>query len=74
MAQGAYRWITDSDDIDHAGGMNSLENGMVPRRDLHTLFDQYFLAINPEVSNPTTVDGSSDLISGYESNLRCATG
>lgn len=66
LAQGAYRWITDSDGIDHAAKMNSLQNGMVMRADLHNLFDQYFLAINPEVSNLATADGSSD--------LRCATG
>jgi hypothetical protein len=44
------RWITDMDDTVGASKINSLQNGFVLREDIHTLFDQYLLSVNPDVS------------------------
>jgi len=47
---GYRRWITDMDNtVDHSK-INSLQNGFLLREDIHSLFDQYLISINPDVS------------------------
>jgi HNH endonuclease len=48
--QGYSRWITIPPE---SGGMiNSVQNGLLLRSDIHQLFDSYNLSINPDVSTP----------------------
>ncbi|KAL7790393.1 hypothetical protein V8C37DRAFT_384200 [Trichoderma ceciliae] len=42
------RWITI--DPPQGGGINSVQNGLCLRSDLHQLFDSYLFSINPDVS------------------------
>jgi HNH endonuclease len=47
-AQHSYdRWITIRPDT--GGSINSVQNGMLLRRDIHSDFDNYFVSINPDV-------------------------
>lgn len=41
------RWIDDPSPI--GGPMNSIQNGLLLRTDIHQLFDNYFFSINPDV-------------------------
>ena len=47
---GFGRWITDMDDTNGVSKINSLQNGILLRRDIHTIFDQYLISMNPDVS------------------------
>ncbi|KAF3158309.1 hypothetical protein TWF225_002706 [Orbilia oligospora] len=49
IRQNASRWITDSDGLSNELKMNSPQNGILVSSTVHTLFDSYTLAINPEV-------------------------
>ncbi|KZF23834.1 hypothetical protein L228DRAFT_282514 [Xylona heveae TC161] len=59
------RWITNIPDTDTSSRINSVQNGFLIRQDLHTLFDQYLLSVNPDdgykiitfFPNPFRVDG-----------------
>lgn len=43
------RWIS----LPFTGsGINSVQNGMLLRADIHTLFDSYLISINPDVRIP----------------------
>jgi hypothetical protein len=44
---GYDRWITIQPD--NGGAINSVQNGMLLRNDIHHLFDTYNLSINPDV-------------------------
>ena len=44
------RWITDMDDTVGVSKINSLQNGFLLREDIHSLFDQYLISVNPDVS------------------------
>ena len=48
------RWITDMDDTNGSSKINSLQNGLLLRNDIHQMFDQYLIAVNPDVSNLLT--------------------
>ena len=43
------RWITDMDGTNGVSKINSLQNGFLLRKDVHTLFDQYLVSVNPDV-------------------------
>jgi len=45
---GYDRWITIQHD--KGGTINSVQNGMLLRSDIHQLFDSYSLSVNPDVS------------------------
>lgn len=47
---GYNRWITDMDDTTGASKINSLQNGILLTTNIHKLFDQYLLSVNPDVS------------------------
>lgn len=47
------RWITDLDYMNGVLKINSLQNGLLIRRDLHTMFDNYLISVNPDVSDST---------------------
>ncbi|KZF25242.1 hypothetical protein L228DRAFT_258695 [Xylona heveae TC161] len=61
------RWITDDDDdddddmdldMDHASNISkihSCQNGLLLRRDLHTMFDSYLISVNPDDGYKITV-------------------
>lgn len=42
------RWITDN--TNGVSKINSLQNGLLLRNDIHSLFDQYLISVNPGVS------------------------
>ncbi|RPB19494.1 hypothetical protein L211DRAFT_863628 [Terfezia boudieri ATCC MYA-4762] len=42
------RWITDMDDTNGSSKINSLQNGMLLGADIHTLFDQYTISVDPD--------------------------
>jgi len=44
------RYITDMDDNTGVSKINSLQNGFILGSDIHSLFDQYLLSVNPDVS------------------------
>ena len=48
---GYGRWVTDMDDTNGIlmSKINSLQNGMLIRRDIHNAFDQYLISVNPDV-------------------------
>ncbi|KAG0131799.1 HNH endonuclease-domain-containing protein [Tuber indicum] len=41
------RWITDVDDT-IGSSINSIQNGFLLRRDVHQMFDQYLISVNPD--------------------------
>ncbi|KAF8416257.1 HNH endonuclease-domain-containing protein [Tirmania nivea] len=45
---GYSRWITDMDDNVGMSKINSTQNGVLLRSDVHQLFDQYLLSVNPD--------------------------
>lgn len=45
------RWITDMDGVTGTSRINSIQNGLLLRGDLHSDFDNYLFSINPDVSN-----------------------
>ncbi|KAF8535175.1 hypothetical protein BDD12DRAFT_918718 [Trichophaea hybrida] len=56
--QGSYgRWITDIDDTNGVSKINSLQNGILLRRDIHGIFDRYLLSVNPEDGYKVVVFG-----------------
>ncbi|KAK9237153.1 HNH endonuclease [Lipomyces kononenkoae] len=42
------RWITDIDYTNGVSKINSCQNGLLIRRDLHTMFDNYLISVNPD--------------------------
>jgi HNH endonuclease len=44
------RWITNMDGVTGATKMNSVQNGLLLLSHVHSLFDQYMIGINPDVS------------------------
>lgn len=38
------------DDTVDVSKINSLQNGFILREDIHSLFDQYLISVNPDVS------------------------
>lgn len=48
------RWITNMDSASGVSRINSVQNGLLLRGDLHDQFDQYLFSINPDVSIPNT--------------------
>ena len=49
--QGNYgRWITDMDDTNGVSKIDSVQNGFLLMSNVHQLFDQYLVSINPDVS------------------------
>ena len=47
---GFGRWITIQPNT--GGSINSVQNGILLRKDIHALFDAYAISINPDVSIP----------------------
>lgn len=52
LDNGYSRWITDIEEMGGGSGINSRQNGMLLKADVHKLFDNYLVAINPDVSYP----------------------
>lgn len=46
---GFSRWVTNMDETMGISKINSVQNGLLMKRDLHSAFDQYFFSINPDV-------------------------
>lgn len=46
---GYSRWITNMDETTGISKINSVQNGLLMKRDLHSAFDQYLFSINPDV-------------------------
>ncbi|KAA8895986.1 hypothetical protein FN846DRAFT_967139, partial [Sphaerosporella brunnea] len=46
--KGYSRWITDMDNTNGALKINSLQTGFLVRADIHNLFGQYLLSVNPD--------------------------
>lgn len=44
------RWVSDMDDAFGVSKINSVQNGLLVRTDIHKLFDQYLISIDPDVS------------------------
>ena len=55
--KGYANFITDMDNTVGDSKINSVQNGLLLRRDIHTAFDNYLVGINPDVSiyNPSWV-------------------
>ncbi|KAG0641779.1 hypothetical protein HOY80DRAFT_1135047 [Tuber brumale] len=49
------RWITDIDDAVGSSKINSSQNGFLLRTDIHQMFTQYLLSINPDDSYKVVV-------------------
>ncbi|KAG0634674.1 HNH endonuclease-domain-containing protein [Tuber brumale] len=41
-------WITDTDDAPGSSKINSSQNGILLRADIHQMFDQYLISVNPD--------------------------
>lgn len=50
LDSGYSRWITDVEEMGGGSGINSRQNGMLLEAGVHKLFDNYLVAINPDVS------------------------
>ena len=48
--QGYGRWITDMDNTTGVSKINSIQNGFLIQSNIHQLFDQYLISVNPDVS------------------------
>lgn len=48
------RWITDSEGISAEAKMNSPQNGILLRSDMHKYFDNYSVGVNPKVGYVST--------------------
>lgn len=48
---GFARCITDMDDTTGVSKINSCQNGLLMRGNIHTIFDSHLIAINPDVSD-----------------------
>lgn len=46
---GYSKWVTNMDGSTGVSKINSIQNGLLMRRDLHSLFNQYLFSINPDV-------------------------
>lgn len=46
---GYSRWVTNMNEITGISKINSVQNGLLMKRDLHSVFDQYLFSINPDV-------------------------
>lgn len=46
---GYSRWITNMNETTGISKINSVQNGLLMKGDLHSAFDQYFFSINPDV-------------------------
>jgi HNH endonuclease len=44
------RWITNMDGVTGDSKINSVQNGLLLSSNAHSLFDQYMIGINPDVS------------------------
>ena len=49
------RWITDINDTVGVSKINSCQNGILLRRDIHGIFDQYMISVDPDVSGLNSV-------------------
>lgn len=49
------RWITIQPVPETAGTINSVQNGILLRGDVHTLFETYAISINPDVWPPRSL-------------------
>ena len=47
---GFGRWIMDMDDTTGVSKINSCQNWFLLREHIHSLFDQYLVSVNPDVS------------------------
>jgi hypothetical protein len=56
--QGYGRWVTNMPNEIAASRINSTQNGLLLKRDIHPLFDSYKVSINPNVSE---LESSSSL-------------
>lgn len=45
---GYSRWVTNMEETTGISKINALQNGLLMKRDLHSIFDQYLLFINPD--------------------------
>lgn len=52
VAHNYGRWITDMESTNGVSRIRSLPNGFLLRADVHQPFDQYVIAVNPDVSFP----------------------
>ncbi|KAF8465989.1 hypothetical protein BDZ91DRAFT_849115 [Kalaharituber pfeilii] len=69
---GFGRWITDMEGTVGISKINSLQNGMLLRRDIHGDFDQYFVSVNPDDGYKVVVFGIDLLgIDGRTLDLVC---
>lgn len=50
IKEDCQRWITDIDD-ERDTKINSPQNGLLLRADIHSLFDDYLVSVNPDVSD-----------------------
>jgi HNH endonuclease len=50
MEFGYGRWITNMDGATGTSKINSVQNGLLLSSNAHSLFDQYMIGINPDVS------------------------
>lgn len=44
------RWINDMDSTNGESKINSIQNGFLLQSNIHQLFDQYLVSVNPDVS------------------------
>jgi len=55
------RWITDMDDTNGVSKINSVQNGFLLQANVHQLFDQYLLSVNPDDNYKVVVFGYDNL-------------
>lgn len=48
IGQGLSRWISDMDNVKGCSKIHLAQNGFLLCSNVHSLYDQYFLAINPD--------------------------
>lgn len=45
------RWITNMDDTNGVSKINSCQNSLLLQGDLHKIFDNYLISVNPDISD-----------------------
>lgn len=53
LANNFGRWITNADSGNHSAPIDSVQNGLLLQANLHQLFDDYSISVNPDVSDFT---------------------
>lgn len=67
---GYRRWITNMDDATGVLKIDSVQNGLLMSRNVHTCFDQYLFSVNPDVGVPDIESAAFFILMGHRMVIR----